>query len=233
MSKITDNITDIRNIETVTAPVQSQLDNLKNGVMLTNTNLNTILLGGRYGVIGTGNTNTAKAGEHSLDVLTDGTRTMQIATFTDSSLHTRYYNGTSWSSWLAASSGSGEGSSTFTGLNDVPDSYVGNEGKIVRVKSDGTGVEFFAINEGITNLTFTNASESDVVNLVPLTNLAYKVTLEITNVSGTCTLHYIDSSPTTENFTVPINKLYYEAEFLYNVKITGTCDIKITIFYKI
>lgn len=232
MSKITDNITDIRNIETVTTPVQSQLNNLKNGVMLTNTDLNTILSGGRYGVIGTGNINTAKAGEHSLDVLTDGTRTMQIATFTDSSLYTRYYD-TTWSAWVADSSSSGGGSSTFTGLTDVPDSYVGNEGKIVRVKSDGTGVEFFSINEGITNLTFTNANESDVVNLITLTNLAYKVTLEITNVSGTCSLHYIDSSPTTENFTVPINKLYYEAEFLYNVKISGTCDIKVTIFYKI
>ena len=34
------------------------------------------------------------------------------------------------------------GASTFTGLSDVPDSYSGMGGKLVAVKSDGTGIEF-------------------------------------------------------------------------------------------
>jgi len=37
-----------------------------NGIMLTNTDLNTVFDGGRYGVISSGNTNTPKAGEFSL-----------------------------------------------------------------------------------------------------------------------------------------------------------------------
>ncbi len=70
-----------------------------NGIMLTNTDLNTVFDGGRYGVISSGNTNTPKAGEFSLDVLKDSAnRTMQIAVFLDGTLFVRAYV-SSWGSW--------------------------------------------------------------------------------------------------------------------------------------
>lgn len=71
---------------------------LGDGTMITNADLNTILDGGRYGVIGIGNTNTPKVGEFYMEVLNDGSRAMQIATYIDGSLYARVYTG-SWSTW--------------------------------------------------------------------------------------------------------------------------------------
>lgn len=41
--------------------------------------------------------------------------------------------------------GSGGGASAFTDLTDVPQSYTGQGGKLVRVKADASGLEFFTL----------------------------------------------------------------------------------------
>ena len=71
---------------------------VNDGVMLSSTDLNTITSGGRYGAIGALNTNIPTAGEFALDVTSDGTRVMQIATYPSGNIYTRFLDGT-WSAW--------------------------------------------------------------------------------------------------------------------------------------
>lgn len=73
----------------------------KAGTMLSSTDINTVLTGGRYGCIGALNTNTPKAGEFYLEVLYDGTRTMQMAVYLDGTMYTRYYASAVWSAWVS------------------------------------------------------------------------------------------------------------------------------------
>ena len=54
-------------------------------------------------------------------------------------------SGTGTSGWVASSGG---GSSTFTGLTDVPTSYSGQAGKAVRVNSTANGLEFYTPSSG-------------------------------------------------------------------------------------
>ena len=46
---------------------------------------------------------------------------------------------------LDAPSGSGEGSSTFTGLTDTPTAFTSNGGRLLRVNNAATAIEFFAL----------------------------------------------------------------------------------------
>jgi len=78
----------------------NQLASIGNGIMLTNTDLNTITNWWRYWVIWAWNTNIPKLWEFALEVLSDWIRIMQIATYLDTTIYTRYYNWTSWFSWI-------------------------------------------------------------------------------------------------------------------------------------
>ena len=64
-------------------------------------------------------------------------------------------SGTGATGWVASSS---SGSSTFTGLTDVPSSYGGQAGKAVRVNSSANALEFYTPSSGGSS-TFTTLTD--------------------------------------------------------------------------
>ena len=78
-----------------------QSDKIEAGQMLTDTDCDTVTTGWRYGMIWTP-TNWPQAWEFYLEVLVDATgRIMQIATYLDNTIWTRYYDWISaWSTWV-------------------------------------------------------------------------------------------------------------------------------------
>lgn len=78
-----------------------QINNLEDWITLTTTNLDTLLEWWKYICIWALNTNTPKTGEFTLDIYKDNIAwTKQIATYFDSSIYTRYYVSSVWSSWI-------------------------------------------------------------------------------------------------------------------------------------
>jgi hypothetical protein len=129
-------------------------------------------------------------------------------------------------------SGTG-GATAFIGLTDVPSTYTGSEGYVPRVKLDGTGLEFIRVGTGTNTLTFTNANMAQVMDLRTLVNVAYKITLNI-NTPVNTTLYFVsDTGTVSEPITGATTKIISETEFIYNVLVSGSCSIVLTINYKI
>lgn len=59
--------------------------------------------------------------------------------------------------------GSGSGSSTLTGLSDVPDSYIGQAGKVLKVNSTEDGVEFAVDSGGSVSDTVSQVTKLGVM----------------------------------------------------------------------
>ncbi len=78
---------------------QTQLNKIEAWVMLTDADCDTVTTWGRYWMIWTP-VNWPQAWEFYLEVLSDWTRIMQIATYLDNTVWTRYYNWTVWSTWI-------------------------------------------------------------------------------------------------------------------------------------
>lgn len=92
----TTNFTSTTNKNLIT---DTQLAKIENWVMLTDTNTDTVTTWGRYWMIWTP-TNWPVAWEFYLEVLTDWTRIMQVATmWTTWEVYVRIYNWSSWMSW--------------------------------------------------------------------------------------------------------------------------------------
>ena len=99
LDKITDTLDDIPVWVTNKHINQTQLNKIENWVMLTDTDCDTVTTWGRYWMIWTP-VNWPQAWEFYLEVLSDWTRIMQVATYLDNTVWTRYYNWTVWSSWV-------------------------------------------------------------------------------------------------------------------------------------
>ena len=99
LDKITDTLDDIPVWVTNKHINQTQLNKIEDWVMLTDTDCDTVTTWGRYWMIWTP-VNWPQAWEFYLEVLSDWTRIMQIATYLDNTVWTRYYNWTVWSTWI-------------------------------------------------------------------------------------------------------------------------------------
>lgn len=128
----------------------------KAGTMLSATDINTVLTGGRYGCIGALNTNMPKAGEFYLEVLYDGTRTMQMAVYLDGTMYTRYYASAVWSAWV---------SHDHTGVYEPADAT------ILKSASIGVSVQGYNVNTVIdasyvhTDSNYTTTEKTKVSNI--------------------------------------------------------------------
>jgi hypothetical protein len=128
----------------------------------------------------------------------------------------------------------GSGASTFNALTDAPSSYVGQGGKLVRVKTDESGIEFYYPSIGTNTITYTLGTESGVIDLRTLVGIAYKVTLDITSITGTSTMNFINNSGTIqETFTTNTTKTIFDTDFTHNIYMNGTCTILISVYYKL
>jgi len=99
LDKVTDTLDDIPAWATNKHITQTQLNKIEAWVMLTDADCDTVTTWGRYWMIWTP-VNWPQAWEFYLDVLSDWTRIMHIATYLDNTVWTRYYNWTVWSSWV-------------------------------------------------------------------------------------------------------------------------------------
>lgn len=75
------------------------------------------------------------------------------------------------------------GVKNFTALDDVPDSYVGEAGKIVAVKGDETGVEFIAAS-GVVDSLKTKVSSDDTTEDFLDAKIVGGTNISVTTVSG-------------------------------------------------
>lgn len=103
-----------RLIHSLDVEYQNLLASATDGIMLEDTDLDTVFYGGRYGVIGSGNTNIPRSGEFFLNVMFDGARTMQLAVYPDMDIYSRVYSGGSWGAWQRPNADSIEYDSTST-----------------------------------------------------------------------------------------------------------------------
>lgn len=116
----------------------------RNGIILEGVDLNTITTGGRYGVVGSNNTNAPVSGDFAMDVLAyPSGRVMQIATFGDGKISVRVFID-SWSSWINP--------------NAPYDAHIANESNPHRVTQEQLGLSnFMQIRAtGATNPTTTH-----------------------------------------------------------------------------
>tara|TARA_B100001287_G_scaffold272931_1_gene275487 strand:+ start:2035 stop:4314 length:2280 start_codon:yes stop_codon:yes gene_type:complete len=92
--------------------------------------------------------------------------------------------------WTAA----GAGASNFTTLNDTPANYTSSGGKILKVNSGATGIEFVALQVNYNDINATNGASGKVLGVNTNGNL------EWVNPSNTTTLSFgtgITGKPTT------------------------------------
>ena len=99
LDKVTDTLDNIPVWATNKHINQTQLNKIEDWVMLTDTDCDTVTTWGRYWMLWTP-VNWPQAWEFFLEVLSDWTRIMQIATYLDNTVWTRYYNWTVWSTWV-------------------------------------------------------------------------------------------------------------------------------------
>lgn len=81
------------------------------------------------------------------------------------------------------------GAISFTSLNDTPDTLLGNEGKVVLVKQDATGLDFFEL---VSNAGTNNASD-------PANTIAFNIEGNKLVVRAVNTKLSTDPTPSTEN----------------------------------
>jgi len=95
----------------------------------------------------------------------------------------------------------------------------------------------YAFKDVIEEYVYDSAEEELVKDFYDLFGLAYKVIIEVTEVQDTVELKWENSNDdtdvTTDSITDDHTRVLYDDELIYKMYVTGTCNVKLTIMYKV